>query len=225
MINSAKKIYYYVFSTVEILLVRAITYFPQSTFEARCLVLGFAAFGSIGGFFSGGILYDFLSSVVKLLRNFPEDSVVAYFVVFAMYTFALFGATLSSVVLHCSIRVVGRLIVELTIGLPKSSAEVFFMVLGSAVIGFVGGTISGFILSYFDIVSTTSSLASVAADLPVGEGLLKQFEADLHDTPEPQEPQKQEVLANKGTSNFTDWVILGVFALSFISSVWCNFHP
>ena len=118
--------------------------------------------------------------------------------------------------------IIENLLVESTLYIPKSSFEACCMVLGSAAMGFIGGTISGVILSCFDIVSTTSSAASVVADLPVSEDLLKQFEADLYGTPE---AQKQAALAKKGPSISTVLAILGLSAMAFIGVALKVYHP
>ena len=220
--TTLKKIYYYVLIIIENLLVESTLDIPKSSFEACCMVLGSAAMGFIGGTISGVILSDFVSSVVKWLTECPADSVVAYFVLHGILPFALLGGLISSALLYCFVRIVGVYIVEVIIALPESSIETCFMVLVSAAMGFIGGTISGVILSCFDIVSTTSSAASVVADLPVSEDLLKQFEADLYGTPE---AQKQAALAKKGPSISTVLAILGLSAMAFIGVALKVYHP
>ena len=125
--------------------------------------------------------------------------------------------------IYCYIVVVvGSLIAKWILDPPKSSFEAYCLVLGSTALGIISGMILAVICIYFDIVSTTSSVASVVADLPVSEDLVKQFEADLYSTTE---AQKQAALAKKGPSISTVLAILGLSAMAFIGVALKVYHP
>jgi hypothetical protein len=124
--------------------------------------------------------------------------------------------------IYCYLVVfIGSLIMKWILDLPKSSFEEYCEVLGASALGIISGMILAVICIHFDIVTTAPSAVSVIADLPVSEDLVKQFETDLYNT----EAQKQAALSKKAESDYTDRVILVVFALSFISTVWSAFHP